>query len=58
MEGSGVKQTPRARANATVDLEAVPDYLPEANAEGTAGHAPHSPHTAGRLRGTSWTGRT
>jgi KaiC/GvpD/RAD55 family RecA-like ATPase len=27
MEGSSVKQTPRACANATADLEAVPDYL-------------------------------
>jgi len=49
MEGSSVKQTPRACANSTVDLEAVPDSQPEADAEWTTGHAPHSPQTTGRL---------
>jgi len=33
------KCAPRACTNATVDLEAVPDYPPEAKAEETAGHA-------------------
>ena len=33
MVGSSVKRAPRARANATVDLEAVPDYQPKADAD-------------------------
>ncbi len=33
MEGSSVKLTPRACVNATVDLEAVPDYVPKADAD-------------------------
>ena len=32
-ESSSVKQTPRACANATVALEAGPDYLPKADAD-------------------------
>jgi hypothetical protein len=31
MEGSSVKLTPRGCANATVNLDAVPDYLPKAD---------------------------
>ena len=48
-EGSSGTRTSQVCANGIADPEAVPDYLPEANAEGTASHALHSPHAAGRL---------
>jgi hypothetical protein len=55
MEGSRIKLLPRARADATVDLEAIPEYLPKADADvrlRTTGHTHRKPLTAFKaLRG-------